>query len=107
VVLHLADRDRLHLLGNKSGQSFIDRHAQISDALATKADGCGQNEVGAVRLEQISRTDVGSEPGRDQSDDVHEGLCRLASVNRQMFNFFPRQHFRDFGCAHSLVHSLC
>ena len=74
MVLDLADGDRLHLLGDKSGQSFVDCHAQDADAFTAKADGCCQNEVGAIRLEQIGRANVGSEPLRNKSDDVHEGL---------------------------------
>ena len=107
VAVLTADSDRLHLLGDKSGQSLIDCHAQISNTFAAQPDGCGQNEIGAIRFEQIGRANIGSEPLCNQRDDVHEGLCRLTTLDRQMLNLLFRQDIPDCTRTHTLIHSFC
>ena len=61
MVLRLAPTATgTHLLGHQPGQTFVQRHAQRADALRTKAERRGQHQVGAIRLQQIGRADIGA-----------------------------------------------
>ena len=66
-----------------------------------------RTQVGAIRLEQIRRADVGLEPLGDQRDDIHQSLGRLAAFGCQRGDFFQRQNVicikqRGFGLAQGL-----
>ena len=72
--LHLLDRDRLHLLSYEAGQALMEAEAQGADAFGPKSERCGQDQIGAIRFEQIGGAHVGLKLRRDQRDDVHQGL---------------------------------
>ncbi len=53
VILRLLHRDRVNLFGDQAGEPLMQSHAQSADALAAQAEGGGQQQIGAVRLQQI------------------------------------------------------
>ena len=87
MVLHLLDCHRAHFLRHQAREPFMDRHAQCADTLRTKSKGGRQHEVGAIRFQQIRRANIGLKPFRDQGDDVHERLGRLAAFFRETADF--------------------
>ena len=66
-------------------------HAKGADTLRAKPQSCGQHQVGAVRFQQISGTDVGLKALGNQGDHVHQSLGRLAALGRQIADFFEGQ----------------
>ena len=95
-----------HLLGHQSRQTFVQSHAKRADALRTKPERRGQHQVGAVRFQQIGRTDIGLKAPGDQGHDVHQSLGRLAALGRQIADFLQGQDvifiLRGSGLAHVL-----
>ena len=69
----------------------MDRHSQIADALPPKADGCGQHQIGPVRLKQIGRTNLSLKSLGDQGDDIHQGLGGLALRRRKVGDFLQSE----------------
>ena len=57
----------LQLLGDETGKSFGDPHADLSDALRAQPLGGGQHQVRAIGLEEVDRADVGVEPLRESA----------------------------------------
>ena len=86
-----------NLFGDQTGQALVKRHAQRADAARMKAERRGQHQVGAIRLKQISRADIGAETGGDQRDNVHQRVGGLAAVLRETGYFIEGQHL---GCIH-------
>ena len=106
MVLDLLHGDRPHLFGNQTRQPFVQRHAQRADALRAKPDSRGQHQIGAVRLQQIGRADVGLKAPGDQRHHVHQRLGGLAALGRQIADLFQSQDVivvvRGCGLAHVL-----
>jgi hypothetical protein len=80
MIAGVRNSDGKQLLGDETGETFIQRHAQGSDTSRMEAQRGGKNQVRAVGLEQVSGTDVGAETRGDERDDVHERIGRLALV---------------------------
>jgi hypothetical protein len=95
MVLGLLDGDGAQLLGDETGEAFVDRQAEDADALAAEADGGGENEVGAVRFEQISGANLGFKALGNQSDDVVQGFGGLAAIRAQIRDVFEGKGGRD------------
>ena len=105
MIFDLLDGHRAHLFGHQAGQAFVHRHAKRANALRAKPDGRGQHQVGAIRLQQIRRTDVGLKAPGDQGDHVHQGLGRLAAFRREVCRSPPgsRRNFYSRGGGVGLV----
>jgi hypothetical protein len=87
VKVGLFDGHGIHLFSHQAGEAFGDRHAQVADAFAAKADGCGQDQIAAVGLKQVGGANVGLESIGDQSNDVHQGLGGFALPRREVGDF--------------------
>lgn len=87
VLTDSVDGDRMHLFGDQAGETFMQRQTQRADAFAAQAEGGGENEVGAIRLQQISGTDIGVEAPGNQGDHVHQSFGGLAAFSRQIADF--------------------
>ncbi len=92
MVLDLLHGDRADLLGYQAGEAFVERQAEDADTLGAQSECGGQHEVGSIRLEQISRADIGLKTPGNQSDDVHEGFGRLAALGRQGADLLQSQN---------------
>ena len=79
----LFHRDRMDLLGDQSGEPFMQREAQCADAFSAQSQRRRQHEIGAVRLQQIRGTDIRVESAW-QSKRPHSSksrrACRLPCV---------------------------
>ena len=53
MLFDLLNRDRTDLLGDQPGEPFVDAHTKSAYAFAAESERRCQNEVGAVRFEQI------------------------------------------------------
>src|SRR5215471_303190 len=53
--------------------------------------------MGAIRLEQVGRTDIGLTSPRDECDDVHQSLGWLATFQREIADFIQRQDITVVG----------
>ena len=62
----------------------------------------GQHQIGAIRLQQIGRTDVRLKSLGDQRDHVHQRLGGLAAFRREVGDLLQGQDMRDF--AHMSVY---
>ena len=91
-----ATHERFELLGDESGQTFREPHADAADAFGAQPDGGCQHKVGAVRFEQVDRTHVGGEPPLNQVDDVAERFGGVAAARCQTTDFFQRPEQRSF-----------
>ena len=91
MVADILDGDGQHLLGDQAGEALADGHAQGADAARMQAEGGGQDQVRAIRLQQIGGADVGAEARGDQGDDVHEGVGRLAALLGEVGDLFHGQ----------------
>ena len=78
--LHLLDCDRAHLLRNESGQAFVQTHAQGANALRPQTQRGREHQVGAVRLQQVGRTDIRMKTAGDQRHHVHQRFGGLAAL---------------------------
>ena len=94
---------RANLFRNQADESFIDRHAELTDAFVAKPERRCQNEIGAVRFQQICGANIGAKPAGNQGDHIHQGLGRLAGLGRQVRNLIPRQHIAGVERAGSMV----
>ncbi len=74
MVFHLFGGHRAHLLGNQTGETFVQRHPKIADALRPKSKGGGQHEVGSIGFQQVGRANIGIEPVRNRRNHVHQGF---------------------------------
>ena len=106
MVGDVRDGDRQHLLGDQAGEAFAERHAQRADAARVQAERGGEDQVGAVGLQQISRADIGAEAHGDQGDDVHQGVGRLAALLGEVGDLLHRQDMIGVGCCVRLGHAL-
>ena len=88
MVLRLFHGDRPHLLGDKSRQAFVQRHAQRADALRAQAHRGRQHQIRAVRLQQIGGANIGLEAAGDQRNHVHQRLGGFAALLREIRDFF-------------------
>ena len=95
-VVGVGDDLRPQLLGDQAGEPFGEPHAHAADALGPQADRGGQHQVGAIRLEQVDRADVGVEPALNQVDDVGQRLGRVAALGDQPADFLERPEQRAF-----------
>jgi hypothetical protein len=91
------------LFRDQAGESFIDCHAQLADAFPAQPERCGQDEIGAVGLQQVGGANIGAKPSGNQGDHVHQGLGRLAGLRRQVRDFLPGQHVVGVERAGSVV----
>ena len=87
MIFDLFDGDGQNLFGDQAGQAFVERHAQGADTSWVQTQGRSQDQVRSIRLQQIGGADVGSEPGCDQCDDIHEGVGRLAAFFGEVCDF--------------------
>jgi hypothetical protein len=88
--LHLRYRNRTHLFGHQSGQTFVDRHPQAANTLTPQSYGRRQHQIGAIRLQQVRRAHVRPEPLGNQGDHIHQRFSWLASFCCQVSDFFER-----------------
>ena len=88
MLAYLVHRDWANLLRHKARETFVQREAQRADALAAQSQRGGEHEVGAVRLQQIGRTNVGVEAPRNQGHHIHQSFGGLAAFPRQISDFF-------------------
>ena len=84
-----------HLFRHQARQSFVDCHSQIADTLPPKAHGCGQHQIGPIRLEQICGTDISLKSLGNQGDDIHQGLGGLALLPREVGDLLQSEDVRD------------
>ena len=98
MLLNFVHGDRTHLFGHHSSQPFMQRHAKRADALAAQADGGGQNQIGAIRFQQVSGADVRMEAPGDQSDHVHQRFRGLAPFLRKRAELFQGEDMIERGC---------
>ena len=110
-VLH---DDGAHLLGDQTGQTFGDAHADAADAFRPQPDRGREHQRGPIRLEQIDRADVGDEPLLNQIDDVGECFGGIAAARDEMADLFERPEKRGVGLhgrparvARSLPRRIC
>ncbi len=90
--LHVFDGNRAYLLGYEPRQPFIQRHAKLADTTRAKSEGRGEHQVGAIRLQQICRANVGVESAGNQCHHIHQRFRRLAAFGRQVIDFIEREH---------------
>ena len=88
----VVDGDGDNAFGDQAGEAFVQRHAQRADAARAEAEGGGENQVGAIGLEQVGGADVGAEARGDQRDDVHQRVGGVASIAREGSNLFQGQY---------------
>ena len=69
--------DGLHLLGHHPRQSLTQVHADLPDTVLTQPHRRGQDQMGAVGLEQIDRTDVDRQPRLYRTDTLGQHAGRL------------------------------
>ena len=107
MVFHLLHRDRAHFLRHQTGEPLVNRHAQGADALRAQSKRGGQDQVGAIRLEEIRRTYVGLKSLSDQRDNIHQSFSRVAGFGSQRRDFFQSQNvIRSQVRVLSLTHDL-
>ena len=82
---------RAHLLGNQSGQTFVERQPQRADTFGAQTHRGGQHQIRAVRFQQIGGTHIGFGARRNQRDDVHQRFSRFAAGFCKVPDFFQRQ----------------
>ena len=68
------------LFGHQPGQPFGEPHPDAADALRPEANRGGQHQIGAIRLQQVDRADVGLEPLPDQMHDVGQRFGGVAAL---------------------------
>ena len=95
-VVGVGDDLRPQLLGDQARQAFGEPHPHAADAFGPQADRRREHQVGAVRLEQVDRADVGLEPALNQVDDVGQRLGGVAALRDQPADFFERPEQRAF-----------
>ena len=91
MIADVGDGDGQDLLGDQAGEALADGHAQGADAAGMQAERGGENQVGAVGLQQIGRADIRAEAHGDQGDDIHQGVGRLAALPGEVGDLFHRQ----------------
>jgi hypothetical protein len=69
-----------------------------------KAKGSSQDQVAAVRLQQVSGAHIGPEPRGDQSDHIREGIGRLAAFLCEACDLFQSQDKTGIGRIQGLGH---
>ena len=95
VRLRVVDGDRAQLLGDQPDEPFVEPEAERADALGPQADGGGQDQVHAIRFEQIRGTDFGAETVGDEPHDAHQGLGGVDAGVGKRTEFVEREHFVD------------
>ncbi len=103
MIFYVFNGHRADLFRDQAGESFIDGHAKLADALGAKPERRCQHEIGAVGLKQVGGANIGTKPSGNQGNHVHQGLGRLAGLRRQVRNFVPRQHVTGVERAGSMV----
>jgi hypothetical protein len=106
MVPHLFDGNGAHLLGNKAGETFVKGETESADTLGAKSERRGQDQVRTIRFEQIRRADIGPEPFRKQSYQIHEGFGRLAAFSREIADFLKGQDVIGITLMCGLAHVL-
>jgi hypothetical protein len=76
----VGDADRAHSFGDEPCETLGDSHPHAADAFLSQADGCGQNERDAIRIQEVHRAHVGAEPALNQVDDVRQRFGRVAAA---------------------------
>src|SRR5437879_12761585 len=64
----------------------------MAHAARTKSERRGQNEVGAVRLQEVRRADVRLKSPRDQRHHIHQRFRRLAALRCQVIDFIETEY---------------
>jgi hypothetical protein len=72
MVLHLFHCNRPHQFRDQPGQPLMHRHPQAADALPAKSNGRSQNQVRAIRFQQVCRADVGVESLGNEGNHIHQ-----------------------------------
>jgi hypothetical protein len=80
--------------GDKPREPLREPHPDPADAFGTQPHRCGQDQVGAIGLEQVDRTDVGAEPALDEMNDVVQGFRGVAARRHQPADFLERPQRR-------------
>ncbi len=106
MILHLFDRNRPHQFRHQASEAFVHRHPQTADTLAAKPNGCRQHQIGAVRLQQISRAHVRSKSLGDQGNNIHQRFRRLAALRCEIRDLFQAQDVPDLARMHALLHGF-
>ena len=100
MVVGLLNRDRTDLFCDEAGEALVNGHAQLADALGAQADGGGEDEVGAVGLEQISGANLGLKALGDEGDDVHQSLGGLAFLSGEGGDLIEGENVRVGATCH-------
>jgi hypothetical protein len=70
----------------------VDSHPQAANTLRPKPDRCRQHQVRPIRFQQVGGANVGLTSPGNQADHVHQRLCRLAPIVRQIADFIQCQN---------------
>ena len=102
---------RPQLLGDEADQAFVEPHADPADAIGLQADGGGEDQVRAVRAEQVDGADVGAEAALNELDDVGQRLGGVAGHRGEAADVVERpggrRRGKRGGVAHGLWSLLC
>ena len=107
MVRYLLHCHRPHLFGHQTGQSFLHRHSQLSNARLIQSDRRRQHQIGAIRLQQIRRANIDAEPPRNQPDHIHKSFGWIARLRRQARNFVPGDYVVRLERTHCMFQSWC
>ena len=104
MASHVVNGYGNHLLRDQASQALVQWHAQRSDAARVKTKRGGQNQVRTIRLQQIGRAHVGSEPLGDQCHYVRERIGRLAPLRCKVRNLLQGEYEAGVGSFVGLAH---
>jgi hypothetical protein len=51
VLFCMRERERPQLFSNQAGETFVEAHAQGTDALRPESTRCGEHKIGAIGFE--------------------------------------------------------
>ena len=103
VQRRVGDDQRLQLFGHEAGEPLAEPHADAADAFGAKSDRRGEDQGGAIGLEQIHRADVGLEPRLNEVHDVRERFGGVAAPGGQPTDLLERPQQRSFAAGFCLV----
>ncbi len=90
----VGDELRPEPLGDEPRETLREPHPDAANAFGAEADSRRQDQIGAIRLQQVDRTDIGREPALDQMHDVVERLGGVAARRDETADFFERPERR-------------
>ena len=92
MLSDIVDRHGKHLLRDKAREPFVDRHAQGANTAGMQAKSGSQDKIATVGFKQICGAGIGAKACRDQRNNVHQGIGRLAAFVRKAGDLLHRQN---------------